>query len=660
MRKTDKVFKELLPSLGYQLREGQEDMAIDVALAIIENRSLIVEAGVGIGKSFAYLVPLLLYNDFLKQPVVISTSTISLQEQLLGDIDSISKIMGFNPTVNLVKGMGNYLCPKRTDKYLENLKEHNPRKYKEFEWLEKSLSKKIVDRAMLPPIKEKVWESINISGCTFKGCDEYRTCHYPKMREGWSNSHGILLCNHDLLVVDRHKRRVGDRPILPEFIGRAVIDEAHGLEEKVRNFKKLSWTEKSIISCIEASYDLILKSPNSDIRFLEKIDLYIKFFRNLFQALNKIVEHEIELADEDMERFEISDKRRVKNAELFQKIIKWLEKLYTGVQMANTKNEEKQGELISRLDSLLVILRDFIDLESNSVIWIEVNSPNKLSLCSCTKRIDEEIARLFFSDYHDRFILTSATLTNCFNGTVEERYEHFINNTGFNLDDGDLVEPKLSLYPYNENAIIYYADDLPHPTHNREEFLISATKRIQDLLTISKGKGLILFTAKKDLTQMYDSLSKMNLPFKLLKQQEGSSQKTLIDKFREDTNSVLLSTGVFWEGINVSGISLSHVIIVRLPFPVPDPINKAKRSLYSEDVAFSQVDIPEMLIKLRQGAGRLIRSETDTGIVSILDPRVGDSSKSPCKQQVWESLPIKKKTNKFSELQDFVKSKGIV
>ena len=174
---------------------------------------------------------------------------------------------------------------------------------------------------------------------------------------------------------------------------------------------------------------------------------------------------------------------------------------------------------------------------------------------------------------------------------------------------------------------------------------------MKKILDISQGKALILFTSKADMNAVYTRLKALNLNYTLIKQNEISSQQQLIHKFKQDVNSVLLGTGVFWEGISIEGIALSNLIIYKLPFPLPEPIinEKCKRSKNP----LEEVLVPEMIIKLKQGVGRLIRNKTDKGIVSIIDSRLGDKSKASYKEKVWQALPIKQRTNSLKELQSF-------
>jgi ATP-dependent DNA helicase DinG len=206
--------------------------------------------------------------------------------------------------------------------------------------------------------------------------------------------------------------------------------------------------------------------------------------------------------------------------------------------------------------------------------------------------------------------------------------------------------------------MIYYAENLPHPTKSRQEFNQKGVKLAIEILKITEGRGLMLFTAKTDLDEVYDILCKENLPFKILRQNRNSSQEKVLDDFRKDIHSVLLGTGAFWEGIDIPGESLSNVIIFRLPFPVKDTIIEYKHEIAEEKgrSPIMSVEVPEMIIKLKQGIGRLIRNASDKGIVSIIDPRLGSTFPNEYQETVWRSLPIKNRTSDIKELKKFFES----
>ncbi len=220
-----------------------------------------------------------------------------------------------------------------------------------------------------------------------------------------------------------------------------------------------------------------------------------------------------------------------------------------------------------------------------------------------------------------------------------------------------ISEPKESPFDIENNTLLYYSNDIAHPQKEHSKYIEDITNRIIDLISITEGKTLILFTAKADMKIVYEKLKNNNLPYKLIIQNEGSSQIKTKEDFKEDINSVLLSTGTFWEGIDIQGNSLSSVIIVRLPFPILDPVIKYKSSLVKDPMS---VYLPEMIIKLKQGIGRLIRCGTDKGVIAILDSRIGNSSKSLYKNQVFECIKSVNKTTDLKCVKKFVKEKGII
>ena len=244
-------------------------------------------------------------------------------------------------------------------------------------------------------------------------------------------------------------------------------------------------------------------------------------------------------------------------------------------------------------------------------------------------------------------------MIQCTSGVAEEYeegYKYFIQNTNFPAKKGIISEPKISPFDYNDHAMIYYTDDMPHPTKYRKQFIEKGIDEIVRLLNISEGKALILFTAKTDMIEVYDKL-KERVPYKILLQNDRTSQSDVIRQFKSDVNSVLLGTGTYWEGISVEGMALSNLIIFKLPFPVPEPIINYKRSIAKDGLM--EVSVPEMIIKLKQGIGRLIRSEKDVGIVSIIDSRVGEKANSRYKQMIWDALPIQNRTSDFEEIKQF-------
>ncbi|MGH4121717.1 MAG: ATP-dependent DNA helicase [Clostridium sp.] len=645
------LFDKKLPMLGYELREGQEDMAYDISEAIRDNRHIIIEAGVGIGKSYAYLAPLIYYNRLTNSPVIISTSTILLQEQLIKDIDKLSSIISIYPEVILAKGMSHFICLDRAFDYLN----YNTKISKIYPWLEGWLvNTNNGDRTTLPnQIKDSLWKKLNVTACRSRECKYGFDCYYSKKRRSMLETKGIILCNHDLLAVDLQKKNKGLNPLLSKEAKLIVLDEAHNLEDKVRNSLKQEYLLNDVSKIVNEATQFLARLYSYDNMEDKILDLLKEIYIQLWEQV-EVQYSKMFSSDGDIVRFYINKEKISGNVRLFTKAT---DGLSAKVQLANNvRFESVQDNIIENLEVIRDFFNDLVYKGSNMLFWIELsgkrNSFKDISIIGCQKKMHKAINELFFQSKKYKTILTSATLTNSFKGSNKERYSYIIKNLGFPLEPiGELSEPKKSPYPYNENALIYYKEDMPHPTNEREKFICKSIDVIAELLFITNGKSLMLFTSKSDMLAVYNGLLKKNLPWKLLVQQEGSSQGATIAEFKSDINSILLGTGVYWEGISIEGVALSNLIIFRLPFPVPDPVIDYKKSLSNNSLM--EVDVPEMLVKLRQGVGRLIRNYEDKGIVTILDPRVGDTSNRPYKNSVWDALPIKTKTNDISKVKEF-------
>jgi len=630
-------------------REGQENMALDIGDAINNQQHLIVEAGVGIGKSFAYIVPLILHHRYFGQPLIIATSTIALQEQLARDIQKVCGILHYPLEVVIAKGQTHYICQRRIDDLADSP-------------LKKTLHEVIktggVERKDFGAnISDSEWNKVRINNYRKKTCSlcchlEY--CHYISLRTKMRDTDQLIVCNQDLLTVHLQNEQRNGNGLLPQHSPIIVIDEAHNLEDKVRASLTTQFSQTSLINTIQSATAAI-RSIGRDVS--KKVVALEDIIQEFFQTLKVQVEKQISSNAEHVETGRFFFVASNEECKQIRKITAYLVSLDNDVQIESewAKPTEAQRNAGNELTNLADRFPLCADAEKN-IVWIEKNSNyTNLELCVCPGDIPARINRLFFQNSH-KTILTSATLTNQKTGTVDVMYDYFVKQIGFNHclvnnPMGYLADPKPSPFPYDQHAMIYYASDLPHPTKDKEKFIQQGSDRIIELLKLSGGRALILFTSKNDLNAVYDNLKDRNLPFALFKPENGSSQEKTLANFREDNTSVLLGTGAYWEGIDMAGDTLTNVIIFRLPFPVPDPIiddkcKKAKDKLL-------EVLVPEMIVKLNQGVGRLIRSESDVGIVSILDPRLADSSNSVYRNIVWDALPIKNRTSDFLVLTDF-------
>ncbi len=636
-------FMEKLPRLGFEEREGQEDMALDICNAISERQHTVIEAGVGIGKSYAYIVPLLYYNKIFHKPVIIATSTIALQEQLIEDIKRVSFYINYRPEVVLAKGMTHFACKRRADEVLK------PKVQKGLDEDVETLYRYIyggkVDRRYISmDIGEELWSSVNVEMTDHSKCKHFKSCRFMELRKDMLTTEGIILCNQDLLTVHLQKLRRGQRGLLNPDVDLIVIDEAHNLEEKVRASLIESFTKEKIRNIMMEGKNGINDSVLRE-HIYEKIKELMFLLNPVFNELDSQINHQLQKSDnpEDMEKFFV-------NLYDIRGPIGKAEGIVKYIYNTLKRNEDNYipDDIMDEIDNLRGFFKEMNTPKSNYLFWLERN--RNIRIFACPKNMNSEIKSLYF-DKLKTTILTSATIADKQDGSEEEIYEYFIRSTGFPVKNGFLSPPKESPFPYNKNAMIYYAENMPHPVKERKLFIKAGADEIEKLIRITEGRALILFTAKSDLKAVYDILKERNIGYRLLRQRESSSQDELLHQFKENENSVLLATGTFWEGIDVPGKALSNVIIFKLPFPVPDPIIEYKRN-NCEDFLM-EVSVPLMIVKLRQGVGRLIRKQDDKGIVAILDPRVSDSSRRRYKDVVFNAIPIKRKTNDIEKIKRF-------
>lgn len=644
--KVTSFFWDVAPEHGFEMREGQQDMSFEIVDALIHDQHFAVEAGVGIGKSFGYLVPVLLYNKKMKKPVIVATSTIALQEQLWDDVHDVMPLLNTDPEVILAKGQTHYLCHKRANEYLSMDGAVIPKE------LADGIEEGFQERKQFPPfLPQNIWDKVNIQRFSMRNCGPCeKKCLYYAIRSQLRYTDGIVLCNQDVLTAHLRQIRRGQDGLINRDADLIVVDEAHNLDDKVRSATTERINQGKILGLIKSATNEVKPSDRQNV-YAEANEAQ-RAIRTFFDCLKAQVQQQINNAQQDMryaDRFFFDDS--AESIDLLRSMVDATKNAALSIQIyASFEYHGRSTAASDDLDELTENLTEMIEELDDYLLWIE-RKGSQAELVYCPKNTREITKRLYFSG-KARTILTSATLTNTTEGSLEDQYAYFISNTGFPTDEhGCLSEPKPSPYPYDEHSMIYYCDDLPHPTKEHEAFIEQGVQRLLEVLDISGGKALVLFTAKSDMEDVYSILSQKELPYKVLMQQSGSSQDQVLKEFRENTNSVLLGTGAYWEGISIEGKSLSNVVIFRLPFPVPDPIINYKASI--ADDALMDVNVPEMVIKLKQGIGRLIRNFTDTGIVCIIDRRLRDEPAERYHDIAWSSLPIKNRTKSLDELRRF-------
>lgn len=645
-RHVDDFFENIKGVKGLEYREGQHTMALDVADVIKNKEILLIEAEVGIGKSYAYLIPII--YEYQNNPefhgFIISTSTIALQEQLEKDIKNVGKLLGIDINVTIAKGKTNYICKKRLETIVDV--EDNVEKYEEI--LKQINETGEIDRYAFPNLDENIWRRIHIRSCNFQNCSKALECPYLINRQNFTQN-GAIICNHDLLI--QSLKREDDSPILKEP-NILVIDEAHSLEEKVRNAEKKYLDKKHIESIFWHIHHRIL-NYDDDVEIEEDFfnnlnGLFRDISINAKKTLNKNIK--IDSGYDDCVRVEFTITPKIQEKLLF--LINKIDSLLIEVKNYEILNNDV---IYNReIDEIKAIKKTLIDLlnkeDSKNVYWVEfLGTDGKfIRIMYAPKEIDKITGKLLSNPNYGK-VLTSATLT-----TKENDYSYYAKNIG--LDDivGVNVLKEFSIkspYNYQDNTLIYYGNDLPNP-RDKEAYLEALKLRIKELIKITNGSSLVLFTSKKDMYETYESL-KDEVDFPVYIQEDGK-EKVLIEKFRNEENSCLFGTGTFYEGIDINGSSLSQVIIAKLPFPIVEPVIMDKASIYTN--GFKEVYLPEMLIKLKQGVGRLVRSEEDTGIISILDSRMQNYD-DKYNNIIKNNLPNTTITTSLDEIKEFAKQK---
>ncbi len=652
-RPTAKVFEELLPRAGFRFREGQFEMTMDILDTLGgSNQIRVIEAGVGIGKSYAYLVPTILAkNAYPYSSIIVSTGTISLQEQLVQDVRKLLYALSINSRISVIlsKGQTHFLCKKNAQKKYAGQK---PKWLHKVDALSDFGDRSEIEKAVGYRINE--WDSIRVDAtCTRRKCPLYWDCGYMRLRQEMRKIDNIIVTNHDQLIQDG---KLPDRPLFHTEQGRRrrdiiVIDEAHTLEEKARSAERINYSNKEAKRLVSRANSLMKRSEiYGDVEKLtDQIERWLDnvYYKVYEQCQQQLVDGH--LKGEYPDRFYIKSE----NLPLVQ-LARGLRELNQKLQLhVDIDESDEIIESLTELEYFFLDLDESADRESEFIYWAEmINGTERgVTLNRVPKDIARSVRERLFEAPNTKIILTSATITNP-GDTLEERYKYFLESNGVPLSKTDLSEPQPSPFDYTKNSILYIPSGLPSP-RDREQLCIEGAKEIEKLIRLTEGRAMVLFTAKQDMNVVYELLKDKDLPWKLLIQSNSGSQNEVRNEFIRDEHSILFSTGSFWEGIDVPGPSLSNLIIFKLPFPVPDPIYDYK---ISQAETRMQVLLPEMLMKLRQGLGRLIRKENDKGVATILDSRLSEKNGQSYRKQVLDSIPFKNVTHSFAEVEKFVKT----
>ncbi len=632
---------------NYEYREGQIKMAEKVAEAFEQKKHLIVEAGTGTGKTLAYLVPAIAAAVGKKKRIIISTGTKNLQEQLMEkDLPFLKKILPTKFSAEYMKGRGNYACLYRVKKAEDQPVLDGLDQLDHFRTISRWVKDTDTgDRRELVDLPENLsfWNRINARGdiCIGQQCPDFEPCFITRMRDR-ADAADIVVVNHHLFFADLNVRGNQFGKVIPDYAA-VIFDEAHLIEDIAADYFGFQISNFQIDELVRDTDTL----PIADAIFTRDltriaakiIGLAEQFWIRFTQARND-GRYPL-LPDVFSYRTSHGTTEPTPLGEAYYSLDAALENLEKA--LAGFSEEKPEIESLLRRTRQTRFDLEFVvtQAERNYVYWLERRGKG-IFLRASPVDVSELLREKLFEKV-DTCILTSATLSSSgsFNFVRERLGLDSGKTSGFNAPTS---------FDYEKQAILYLPKAMPDP--RSPEFTQLAAGEIVKILQITHGHAFVLCTSNASMNALYELVSmRMNYPCLL----QGSMAKAgLLDKFRETPNAVLFATSSFWQGVDVQGEQLSCVIIDKLPFAVPtDPIVAARSRFIEENggKSFFEYSVPQAVITLKQGIGRLIRSRTDRGVIAILDPRLRTKGYG---RDFLQSLPRMRITAELSDVEQFL------
>ncbi|HMP89561.1 MAG TPA: helicase C-terminal domain-containing protein [Kiritimatiellia bacterium] len=609
-------------AFGYEARPQQTEMADTVARAIEDGSHLAIEAGTGVGKSLAYLVPAIKAALDQNIQIVISTYTISLQEQLINkDIPLLQKLVGRPFKAVMAKGRSNYLCLRRLARSKRMERDlFRPEDATEIErieaWADSTTDGSLQDMAFQP--SPDVWSAVQVEAgnCMWQKCPEYASCFFMHARREIRNAH-VVVVNHSLFFADLALKGQG-ASLLPDY-RIAILDEAHQLEQVASQHLGIRMSEASVEYWLRRLYSAdnsrgLLHALRKGVAAQQVMDIRVELSRLMVEldgwAGFKTGESSTRVVSEPLGI----------STTLPQRIDGLLAELRTIHD--EQENLDVRGELNAarRRGAEIRIMLDLFLNQSleDQVYWLEREGARRKRtvMYSAPIEVGPHLKQLLFTNERT-IIMTSATLA--VNGSLE----YFTRRVG--ADDARTAAVG-SPFDYEKQMTIHIPKGMPDPGSG-DAYIDACAQATHHYIDHSRARAFVLCTNSRFMRELHGRMigRLVDSGYAVFSQHDGLPRHRMVEQFKNEPAGVLFGLDSFWMGVDVRGEALSNVIITRLPFAVPDdPVVKARMDRIAANGGdpFKEYSIPEAILKFRQGVGRLIRSATDSGIIVVLDPRI--------------------------------------
>lgn len=611
--------------VGYSPRKGQIDYAWAVDAAITGNRHLVAEGPTGTGKSFGYLVPATYHAVKNHRRVMVVTSNIPLQEQLITkDLPALAEVLPWKFTYAMLKGKNNYLCVERYEK--EKLSSQ-----RRLDSVEEQAREEIItwgaftkdgDKSGLPRVPpDNVWRDFSVSpdDCSGKHCAFFRDCFSAKAKEQ-AHSVNVLVTNYHIFFAHLQvKEDTGRELVLPQM-DVVILDEGHDAAEIARDFfgfQLRSGTFKWLAHDLPArERDLLTATGAAYCSRLASYSRTLAYSRRL-KARNPVQWRDLLALLQDAES-------RYANLALGESDL--------GRRAQLKQRGDKAHKLADHLEEAMTLS------DPEKVYYIERFEHGSAALCSKPVSVSGRLGELLFR-VAPTVVVTSATLA------VNGCFDHVVNELGVGDCASIVVD---SPFKWEDHALLVLPQGLPEPTIPAFQNAMATT--VAHIVDLARGRTLALFTSYRNLNAVYDRLKDMECGYPILRQGD-LPRTTLVEEFKEVKSSVLLGTDSFWQGIDVPGEALACLVVDKLPFPTPD--DPVLDLLTERDPAgwFMKYSLPRAILKLKQGVGRLLRTANDYGVVVVLDARLVSKGYG---QLVLGSLPRMTRTRNLKDIREFL------